>query len=371
MKIPRTIFSRVISFWLPGLFLLSCNAELKKTTSEEFLQTVSGEAQGTTWRVVYYDLQERDLKPQIDSILRKIDESVSTYLPGSTIDLWNKSDSGAVIDQLFLELLLKSRDIYNLTNGAFDPTVKPLVSYWGFGPERFQHPDKIDSATIDSLLNLVHFEALELLSKNKRSAIGEFENKNIATNQTVFLRKPLAEMQLDFNAIGQGWSADKIAQFLNQKGLKLYFVEIGGEIVAGHPKPDGSLWRFGIDKPKDNNQDRELQAIVNLRNKGLATSGNYRKFYEKDGMKYAHTIDPKTGYPVQHNLLSATVVSRDAAKSDALATAFMVMGNDSTIRFLRDKPYLATYIYLIQADSNGNYTTFTSQALQKLIEEIE
>lgn len=359
----RTIYLLAMSI----LLLASCNAELEKTNSEAFKQTITGKAQGTTWRIVYYDLQERDFTPQVDSILKGIDASVSTYLPGSTIDRWNKSDSGTTIDALFLELLIKSWEIYELTHGAFDPTVKPLVSFWGFGPERVSHPEAVDSAVIDSLLRWVAFDTLRLRRKDRSMELAEFvDNGN--QHADFFLHKPLKGIQLDFNAIGQGWSVDKVAEFLKSKGLKRFFVEIGGELVAGYPKPGGEMWRFGIDKPSDGNMDRELQAVINLRNKGLATSGNYRKYYERNGVRYSHTIDPTTGYPVQHPLLSATVVSESAGKSDALATAFMVMGADSTIDFLGERNYVGAYVYLISDDQQGGYATYVSRQIAGLIE---
>lgn len=346
----------------------SCSAELEKTSSEEFRQIITGEAQGTTWRIVYYDLQERDFTLQVDSILKRIDASVSTYFEGSTIDAWNKSDSGTTIDPLFLDLLMKSWDAYVLTEGAFDPTVKPLVSFWGFGPERLTHPEKVDPKTIDSLLQLVNFDTLTLRRNERAVDLAAFDYTG-KKSAGYFLHKPMPQMQLDFNAIGQGWSVDKVVEFLKANELKVFFVEIGGELVAGYPKPGGELWRFGIDKPSDGNYERDLQAVIKLRNKGLATSGNYRKFYEKDGIRFSHTIDPKTGYPVQHQLLSATVVSESAGKADALATAFMVMGADSSIQFVEGRKYLGSYIYLISDDQNGGFTTYQSRQLAGMLEE--
>ena len=351
-------------------FLASCNAELTKTTSKEFRQEISGEAQGTTYRIVYYDLKERNFKPAVDSILRRIDASLSTYQRGSIIDRWNKSDSGSMVDQLFIELLLESWQLYQATEGAFDPTVKPLVSYWGFGPEKFEGSEEVNPMEVDDLVKLVSFDTLRLKRSKVSRSLGEFEQGETGTD-SVFLEKPVAGMQLDFNAIGQGWSVDKVADHLRTEGVKVFCVEIGGEIVAGYPKPDGSKWRFGIDKPVDHNTERELQAVINLRNKGLATSGNYRKFYERDGIRYSHTIDPSSGYPVQHSLLSATVVSQSAAKSDALATAFMVMGMDSTIEFLSEREYLGSQVYLIASDSVEGYRIYTSSNLEGLIEELE
>lgn len=353
-----------------AILFSSCDAKLEKTTSEEFKQTIQGKAQGTTWRIVYYDLQERDLTADVDSILDRIDASVSTYLPGSTIDRWNKSDSGAMIDPLFLELLKKSYEIYDLTGGAFDPTVKPLVSYWGFGPERMAHPEEADSAEISRLLELVNLDTLRVERRGREMRLADVAMDE-KINSELFLRKPVKGMELDFNAIGQGWSVDKVVSYLRSLGLKVFFVELGGEIVAGYPKPDGQNWRFGIDRPSDGNYERNLQAVIELRNKGLATSGSYRKFYEKNGERFSHTIDPTTGYPVNHSLLSTTVVSQTAGKADALATAFMVMGQDSTIRFLNERSYVGSYVYLISDDGNGGYDTYLSRQLQGMIEEIE
>ena len=349
-----------------SLFLSGCAADLKKTTAEEFKKTIHGEAQGTTWTITYYDIQERDFTHQVDSILVRIDSSISTYLPGSLIDIWNKSDEGSKVDALFLEMLVESWRVYHATNGAFDPTVKPLVSYWGFGPEHFEHPETIDLTAIDSLIELIGFDSLRLIHNETELTLEALANRELEVD-SMFLSKPNAKMQLDFNAIGQGWSVDKVAQFLKSQGLEIYFVEIGGELYAGHQKPDGSLWRFGVDKPESTLENRSLEAIVNLRNRGLATSGSYRKFYEKDGMRYSHTIDPFNGKPVDHNLLSATVFSSTAAEADGMATAFMVMGKDSIIRFLEEKAYLHNYVFLIY-DSAGTNRTYASPQIRKLIE---
>lgn len=359
---------RDFCFLLIALALVSCRPDLKKTTAEEFQRTITGEAQGTTWRITYFDLQERDFTPQVDSILDRIDESISTYQEGSVIDRWNKSDSGILVDDLFVEVLLEAWTAYSISDGAFDPTVKPLVSYWGFGPERFEHPETANQHQIDSLLQLVNFEALELVQNNRVMTLESLANGD-SVEQGLFLPKPIPGMQLDFNAIGQGWSVDKVVEFLREKEMKVFFVEIGGEIVAGYPKPGGEMWRFGIDKPESNLEQRELEAVISLRNRGLATSGSYRKFYERNGTRYSHTINPYTGYPVQHGLLSATVVSGNAAEADAMATAFMVMGKDSTLRFLESKPYLSDYVYLIY-DSANVLKTYSSPQIRSLIEDV-
>ncbi|MEZ4722678.1 MAG: FAD:protein FMN transferase [Flavobacteriales bacterium] len=352
---------------LIALFSLAgCTPELEKTTAEEFKQTIHGEAQGTTWTITYYDIQERNFTAQVDSLLARVDESISTYKPNSIISQWNASDSGTVIDDMFLDVLIESWYVYRASDGAFDPTVKPLVSFWGFGPEKYEHPERADKRQLDSLKALVGLDTLKLYAEGKEFLLEEVAAMDIRPE--FFLKKPDARIQLDFNAIGQGWSVDKVADFFSSHELKIFFVEIGGEIVAGNPKPSGELWRFGVDKPESNLENRSLQAIVNLRNRGLATSGSYRKFYERDGVKYSHTINPATGRPVNHSLLSATVFSPSAAEADGMATAFMVMGKDSTLQFLNEKEYLSDYVYLIY-DSAGIMKTYASPQVRKLIED--
>ncbi|GAB5538721.1 MAG: FAD:protein FMN transferase [Salibacteraceae bacterium] len=344
-----------------------CAPKLEKTTAEEFKIAIHGKAQGTTYSIAYYDLQERDFKPQIDSLLARIDQSVSTYQKGSVIDRWNASNSGAEVDALFIHLLCESWNAYLASQGAFDPTVMPLVRYWGFGPERFEHPESVDSAQVIRLKSHMQFDSLYFEGPNGRITLSEMALRE-ALPPSMFLHKPDSNIALDFNAIGQGWSVDKVAEFLESFDIEIYFVEIGGEIRAGRPKPDGEMWRFGIDKPESDISKRSMQAILKLRSRGLATSGSYRKFYERDGVRYAHTIDPTTGYPANHSLLSATVLAPTAADADAMATAYMVMGKDSTLNFLRSRDYLSNYVYLIY-DSAGIMKTYTSRSMVKMVEE--
>ena len=363
-------------FWLrlsllvaASIVVTSCNPDLKKTTAEEFKTTIQGEAQGTTWSIAYYDIRERNLKPEVDSILQAIDLSISTYLPNSVIDRWNASDSGIMVDRLFIEVLIESWRSFQASDGAFDPTVKPLVSLWGFGPEKFENPGAVEEAEIDRLKKFVGFDTLRVQSKGRVLELSELAGFKRFPD-SVFLWKPEREIELDFNAIGQGWSVDKVAELFRDSEIEVFFIEIGGEIVVGKPKPGGELWRFGIDKPESDLENRSLQAIISLRNRAIATSGSYRKFYERDGVKYAHTIDPRSGKPVQHNLLSATVLGSSAAEADAMATAFMVLGKDSTLNLLKEKTYLSNYVYLIY-DSAGISKTYISLQIKRLIESPE
>lgn len=349
------------------LFFTGCDQDLKKTKAEDFKIEISGEAQGTAYSIAYYDLQERDLKPNVDEILDRIDQSVSTYRQGSVIDKWNHSQSGCMIDALFLELLLESWKVYSVTNGAFDPTVKPLVSYWGFGPEKFDSQLDKEDSEIFRLRSLVGLDTLKIIRGRDTIKINEIAKIDVERD-SVYLYKPVAEMELDFNAIGQGWSVDKVAEYFRSLDVQVFFIEIGGEIVAGNAKPNGELWRFGIDKPESDLNKRQMQAIARLRSRAIATSGSYRKYYIKDGSKYSHTIDPQSGKPVNHGLLSATVFSSTATEADAMATAFMVIGKDSTLSFLSENNYLGNHVYLIY-DSAGITKTFVSPQLRAIIEE--
>ena len=203
--------------------------------------------------------------------------------------------AGGNVDRLFMEVLIESWNAFQASDGAFDPTVKPLVSLWGFGPEKFENPSAVDDAEIERLKRFVGFDTLKFYFKGEKLEISELGGLKKLPD-SIFLWKPASEFELDFNAIGQGWSVDKVAEVFRVREIEVFFIEIGGEIVVGKPKPDGELWRFGIDKPESDMENRALQAIIKLRNRALATSGNYRKFYERDGVRYAHTIDPSTGY---------------------------------------------------------------------------
>ena len=245
----------------------------------------TGEAQGTYYAVTYFDTSGRNFQNEIDSLLDAFDQSVSVWVPNSVISKVNRNDTLVELDFYFTDIFNLSKEIHYNTAGAFDPTVGPLVNAWGFG---FTDRIKVDQNVVDSLLPLVNFHKVIIA-----------ENKVI---------KEDARIQFDFNAIAQGYSVDLIAKLLESKGIENYLIDIGGEVLAKGKKPNGDLWKVGIEKPKDNAFYGEgLQAIVKLENKALATSGNYRKFYEVNGIKYSHTIDPKTGYPVQHSLLSVSV----------------------------------------------------------------
>ena len=329
---------------LPIIILLTVCACKQK--SENIIK-IEGEAQGTTYHISYLADEGINFKPDIDSILRKIDSSMSTYLPVSIISRINRNDSTAIPDAHFVKVFNKSMEISDKTDGYFDITVAPLINARGFGNSKKQ---KVDSATIDSLLRFVGFKKLSL-SGNK-------------------IKKESPEVMLDFNAIAQGYSVDVIGDFLESKGIKNYFVELGGEVKAKGNKANKEEWKVGIDQPDDNSEaQRKIQAIIKLSNKALATSGNYRKFYVENGQKYSHIIEPKTGYTSKNNLLSASVVADDCMTADAFATAFMVMGLEKSKQFLEANKALNLEVFFIY-DDKGEWKTYSSDYFKNRIEEL-
>jgi thiamine biosynthesis lipoprotein len=245
---------------------------------------------------------------------------------------------------MFLDVYKLARQVSEKTGGAFDITVAPLVNAWGFGFRNEQMPD---SRQVDSLRQLVGYQHLAL------------------KGQELLMNRP--GMMLDFSAIAKGYGVDVVAQVLKQQGITNYMVEIGGEIITHGISPRRLPWRVGVIKPTDDSLSvhNEYQTILNVTDKAMATSGNYRNFYYKGGKRYAHTIDPHTGYPVQHNILSATVLAGDCATADAYATSFMVMGLEGAQRILERHPELMAY--LIYTDKNNEYAVWFSPSLKDKI----
>lgn len=303
----------------------------------------SGLVFGTSYNITY---QSNDnLKPEIEKTLAEVDASLSPFNETSVITHVNKNEA-VTLDDHFITVFRLSSEIYKDTEGAFDITVAPLVNAWGFGFKNGITPDR---HAIDSLMQFVGFDKVKLQ-----------DGKIIKTDD---------RLMLDCSAIAKGYGVDAVARLLKSKGIDNYMVEIGGEIVASGENPKGAPWRIGVSKPDDDSVSvsNEIQGIINISNRAMATSGNYRNFYYKGGKKYAHTIDPKTGCPVQHSILSATVVSDECAKADAYATAFMVMGLDKAKAVLaRHKDMMAYFIY---SDDKGNNKVWYSPSLKANLEE--
>jgi thiamine biosynthesis lipoprotein len=331
----------ILSF-LGIIFLGSCD-----NPENAVMIKFDGQTQGTYYVITYFDQEARNFQVQVDSILKVIDLSVSLWEPKSLISLINAEDPDVETDDIFTELYRMSMDVFEKSEGAFDPTVGPVVNAWGFG---FTDRLKVDQHLIDSLLPLVGFDKVRL------------ENKKIIKSDP--------RIQFDFNAIAQGYAVDLLGRFLQKKGVDNFLIDVGGEVLGKGTKPGDIKWKVGIEKPSDNAGYGEgLQAIVDLKNKALATSGSYRKFYEENGIRYSHTIDPKTGYPVHHSLLSVSVLANDCATADAYATVFMVMGLEKSKSFVAVHDDLEAYF--IYTDSGGNLTTFFTDGFKKLLEKIE
>ena len=308
---------------------------------------IEGEAQGTTYHITYYDSQNRDFQPEIENILHDFDLSVSTYIPNSIISRINSNQKDVIVDNYFKACFNKAKEVWKNTHGAFDPTVYPIVNAWGFGPGRKQ---KIEKTKIDSMLQFVGFQLIKLKG-----------NKVVKKDPRV---------ALDFNAFAQGYSVDVVSDFLISKGLSSFIVEIGGEVYAKGRKPDGKYWTIGIEKPIDNKEtENPFKAIVKLENLGIATSGNYRRFVIEDGVKYAHHIDPKTGYPTKNNLLSASLFTKECISADANATGVLVLGLEKAKVFLQKHPEIQAY--LIYSDEKGNYQVYETPGIKAIVSEVE
>ena len=302
---------------------------------------IRGQTMGTSYSITYEDAQRRDFKPAVDSLLEVFNQSVNHYQPDSEITRFNQGDSLRFELPYFYPVLKRSEEIARLTDGAFDPTVAPLVNAWGFGPEGGKLPD---SLAVDSLRRLVGFNKIQF------------------NPARVVKKEPY--VQLNFSAVAKGYGVDVVADYLRQRGVENLMVEIGGEVVAHGVNPQGNVWRIGIDNPE---QPGRMTVAIALRDQAMATSGNYLNFYERDGQKYAHTIDPRTGYPVQHSVLSASVFAPDCMTADAYATAFMVIGLAKLKNILANDTTLNAYIIY---DDQGTLKTFTTPGIEEAIQNL-
>ena len=346
------------------LLLLGCTNHSEKVGPTKEKAPVSGSisyygnTQGTTYAILCSDSIILN-QEEITQTLHDFDMMLSTYIPESVLSRLNASGKGRFEYQDSMnymnDCLMISKKVYDLTNGAFDPTVFPLLEAWGFLKDTDVIPD---SAKIRSILAYTGFNENQHFS---------FTTGDTAVNSIIYKRT--ASAKLVFNAIAQGQAVDVIAKLLESKGAKNYFVEIGGEIKVKGRNSEGKLWSIGIDKPIEHSNagNREIMEIIQLNNKSVATSGSYRQFYEKDGQKYSHTIDPKTGYPVQHQLLSVSVVADNCALADGLATAFMVMGTDRVIEYVKAHPDLNVDVYLIFNNSKNRLETYMTNGFKNLI----
>lgn len=303
-----------------------------------------GETQGTYYRVTYYANDTVLSQSQLEVLLQDFDNSVSIYNPTSLVTRVNNGDTTVVADAYFQQSWDVSEQVSIKTNGAFDITVGPLVEAWGFS---FREKQPLENIHIDSLRNLVDYRKITLSE-------GRIHKEN-------------SNMHIDFNAVAQGVSVDVVSDLLRSRGVTDYLVDIGGEVLAKGLKPGKEPWRVGIEKPNDNAAyGDEMQAVVALSNKALATSGSYRKFYVENGVKYSHTIDPKTGFPVKHTLLSVTVITDVCGYADAWATAMMVLGPQKAQELTNSLPEVEAL--LIYTGEDGEMKTWASKGFSDVME---
>lgn len=304
----------------------------------------SGMVFGTTYNITYQC--DSNLHNSIIRELEKVDEALSPFNKKSVITAVNNNHDIEVND-MFADVFLLAQKISDDTSGDFDITVAPLVNAWGFGFKNGTQPTKHN---IDSLKNIIGYKKVRL------------EGRKVV--------KKDKRLMLDCSSIAKGYGSDVVARFLQKRGVKNYMVEIGGEIVTKGISPKRVPWKIGVTRPVDDSLSvsKELQSVINVTDKAMATSGNYRNFYYKNGKKYAHTIDPHTGYPVQHNILSATVIADNCATADAYATAFMVMGLEKAQKLLEHHPELMAYF--IYSDKDGKNKTWCSEKLKKKVAEL-
>ncbi len=335
-------FSRPIAVLLLFFLSVSCS-EIDEQ------RKAYGEALGTTYSITYYSEDLIPLDKALDSIFERVNQSMSTYRDSSDISRINRGDSLVKVDSLFQEVFLISKQVWEDSNRYFDPTVGDLVNQYGFGPEAGSK--EIDSVAIDSLMQYVGFEKLEL------------------RGDRLIKESPL--VYLDFNAIAKGYAIDLIGHYMDSKEIEDYLIELGGELLAkGVNRERGSYWTVGIDDPMQEEGQRELTATIELRNRAMATSGNYRKHRTdpETGALYVHTINPLTGFAQKSDLLSVTVLAENSALADAYATAFMAMGYDLSKLLLSKNDELDAF--LIYSTLEGEMKEFATPGFEELMEDL-
>lgn len=331
-----TLISLILFFILIGL------------TSHRSLEweryNITGKAQGTTYSIVYYGKDSVITQEMIDNKLIKLDSSLSLYKTYSHINQFNNSEKGIILDNFLLYVIKKSIKTYKDTDGLFDITVYPLIEAWGFGVKK--KATEPDSSTVASLRKCV--------------------NSNLIDLKGNYLHKKKPCVKIDLDGIAQGYSVDELATLLEHYGIHNYVVELGGEIrTKGRKQPSGEKFKIGIESPaKDAFEQQPLQKIITLENGAITTSGSYRKFYESNGKKITHLINPKTGYPQNNELISVTVYAKDAITADAYDNALMLMGLKQALAFVEKRNNMAAYF--IYKKENGTIADTSSTAFLKL-----
>jgi thiamine biosynthesis lipoprotein len=328
-------------FWqIPFLIVLIIGTVVILKKQPPF-RTNEGLVFGTVYKITYQHAD--DLQNDIKQAMQEVDQSLSPYNPNSIITRINHNQD-TTLNEHFTQVFELAQKISFETDGAFDITVAPLVNAWGFG---FKNSINIEPSVIDSLQQFIGYQKIKL------------------KNGKIIKEDP--RLMLDCSAIAKGYGVDRVARLLDKKGVQHYMVDIGGEVVVKGKNSRMKTWRIGINKPVEDSLsiNQELQTILEVSGVGMATSGNYRKFYYKDGKRYAHTIDPRLGTPVQHNILSATVIAKDCTTADAYATAFMVMGLEKAKAFCEKHPELEAYF--ICSGEGDSYEIYYTPGMNKFM----
>jgi thiamine biosynthesis lipoprotein len=328
-------------FTISFIVFISCNNIIKEPIKSQYFANF-GEIHGT-----YYNIQyeyANDIQTDLLKVLDAVNQSLSTYIDTSIISRINNGEQNVELDTLFTIVFNEGKEVFKKTNGAFDMTVAPIVNAWGFGYTDSIH---VDSLIIDSIMQYVGFDKIKL------------ENNKIV--------KQFPGIKLDGSAIAKGYSVDFVCYYLESLGIKNFLVDIGGEVRASGKNKSGVVWRVGIDKPifDENVSDRKLQEIVSLKNISIATSGNYRQFYKRNGKMYSHTINPKTGYPAINEVLSVSVLNKKCMVADAYATAFMVLGLEKSKNIVENDTNLSAYI--IYKDSLDSHKVWFDKGFEQII----
>lgn len=314
---------------------------------------MQGQTQGSYYSITYYDDQHRNLQSQVDSLLHDFDMTANLWIDSSAIRRVNRNED-TLIDEMFRDILLKSLYINQYTQGAFNCKIGTLVNLYGFG---FKNRQDVSDQKIDSILTYIRQDST-IITSTDRSGI--------------YSLSKLPQVEFDFNAIAQGYTSDLIAKLFDRLGLQSYLIDVGGEVIAKGIKPSGDSWTVGIERPAETKySEQQIETAILLNNQSVVTSGNYRKYYEKNGVRYSHTIDPATGRPVGHSLLSVSVVSKESWYADAMATSFMVMGLERSLQFIEQHPEDADIqaVFFIY-DDHGEYKTYATPKFQEIIKEL-
>lgn len=313
------------------MLFLVCSICLTVSASAQRLVSIQGKAQGTYYIVKYLSNDSTSLQPQLESIFREIDRSMSLYLPGSLINRFNKGKQ-IVMDNYMRTVIRKAQEVSRTTNGLFDITVKPLVDLWGFGVVRHSK-GKPSAADIRKTLQLVDYNLLTIRSR--------------------YLIKKKAGVEIDCNGIAQGFTSDVLASYLLSRGIRNYLVDVGGELVAAGVNSQGQPWSVGIERPAADSMQSPTRAILRLQNRAVATSGNYQRFFDEGGTRFAHTIHPRTGEALHNNIITVTVTAPDAITADAYDNALILLGVEAGLQFVANHPKLKLEAYYVYKDEDG------------------